>query len=36
MFNKKDNDTSKVSEAKSEPVIETEQNDEDRPVDQSL
>jgi cytoskeletal protein CcmA (bactofilin family) len=36
MFNKKDSDTSQVSEAKSEPVIETEQNDEDRPVDPSL
>ena len=36
MFNKKDADTSHVSEPKSEPVIETEANDEDRPTDPSL
>ena len=36
MFNKKDNDTSNVSEAKSEPVIETETIEEDKPIDPSL
>ena len=36
MFNKKDADTSHVSEPKSEPVIETETIEEDRPTDPSL
>jgi cytoskeletal protein CcmA (bactofilin family) len=36
MFNKKDNDTSNVSEPKSEPVIETATNEEEKPVDPNL
>lgn len=36
MFNKKDSDTSHVSETKSEPVIDTESVEEDRPVESGL
>ena len=36
MFNKKDNDTTHVSEPKSEPVIDAESSEEDKPMDPGL